>query len=81
MSKKRKKLGRRGELRNEITQLDLIAEVVRHMRLSATEKLRQLEAKPKRKRKQSPKCQSSGQRVPAFRLSDVVPAIPLAELH
>ena len=68
MSKKRKKPGRKDELRNEIKQLGDAIEILHHMRLDATEKLHRLEAKPKRKQKRPTKCQSSGERVtvPAF---------------
>ena len=81
MSKKRKKPGRKDELRNEIKQLDCTIEILHRMRLDASRKLRQLEAKPKRKPKRSSKCQSGAVRVRAFRLSDIVPAIPMSELH
>lgn len=81
MSKSRKKLGRKGELRKEITQLGYAIGILHHRWLDAAEKLHRLETKPKRRRKRPSKCQSSAERVPAFRLPDTVPAAPLHELH
>lgn len=60
----------------------LMAETLEELQ-EIQEKLRRLEAKPKRKRKRRPKCQSSEeQRVSAFRLTDTAtPAVLLSGLH
>ena len=94
MSRKRKKPGRKAKLRKKIKNLEWKIRVLGRIMLhtleelqTAQRKLAALDAKRKRKRKRSSKCQSRDECVQAFhlaeafRLSDSVPAEGQRELH